>query len=87
MNRLLIRDDELFQTEFQGAVDFLRGAHLRYDLFTLFLDKHRTEQQQKHLEDLQTCPACREDWFIDKLLRENLIERDWRDSIKAFGEE
>jgi len=72
-----------FESEHSSAAAFVIAASLRRELFSLLsilrastdsYSESSLDWATKRISELKKAPACREPWFVDKLVRERLIE-------------
>jgi hypothetical protein len=70
---MLEKDRKEFLEKFPDAENFLIGAELRQECFTLFRQRKNrirpTPYEERRLKELFECPACQEEWFL-KILQE-----------------
>jgi len=65
MNKLLIKDMEMFLKEHTETYRFLEAAHLRYEAFNLLHRQNILNHWEKtRLSELLECPACQVQWFL-----------------------
>lgn len=74
MRGMLITDAEYFSAQFPSAVEYIRAADLRHEMYRLLCEKELTVWAQKRLNELDECPACREPWFVEKIRLERGYE-------------
>jgi len=78
---MLNRDRDVFESTFTDAAEFVRAAELRKECFALC--SHISAgvdtpwEKKRAAELLQNAPACKEQWFVDQLVRDFGMTSAW----------